>query len=118
MVGHTASITLENTMPVMRFTRSRRSRRSACCLPTSGLSWSSANTTSVGRPPSLLPASFTARLKPSRISMPMAAAGPDSVEMKPIFSSLAACALNAAAAAAMAPMAATVPIRMDFPSSK
>src|SRR5688572_8763195 len=92
MVGHTASITLENTTPVIRLTRSRLIRRSASCLPVSGLSVSSANTTSVGSPPSLPPASLSARLKPSRISTPMVPAGPDSVDRKPIFSSLAACA--------------------------
>src|SRR5688572_17364183 len=102
IVGHTASITLENTTPVMRFTRSRLISRSASCLPTSGLSVSSANTTSVGRPPSLPPAIFSARLKPSRISTPMVPAGPDRVERKPIFSSLAACAFSANAAASTA----------------
>src|SRR5687767_6072936 len=92
MVGHTASITLENTTPVIKLTRSRLIRRSASCLPVSGLSVSSANTTSVGRPPSLPPASLSARLKPSRISTPMVPAGPDSVDRKPIFSWSAPCA--------------------------
>src|SRR5919198_1604589 len=56
--------------------------------------------TSVGRLPSFPPASLSARLKPSRISMPMAPAGPDSVEMKPILSSFAAFALIDTSAAA------------------
>jgi hypothetical protein len=98
MVGQAASITLEKITPVIRLTRSRLSMRSASCLPTSGLSWSSATITSVGRPPSRPPAILSARLKPSRISMPSALAGPDSVDRKPIFSSAAAWAPEASAA--------------------
>src|SRR5919204_494084 len=70
--------------------------------------------TSVGRLPSFPPASLTARLKPSRISMPMAPAGPESVEMKPILSSFAAFALNAS----NAPSAALANLRCMCPSSK
>src|ERR687888_394323 len=55
--------------------------------------------TSVGRLPSFPPASLSARLKPSRISMPMAPAGPESGEMKPILSSFAAPALDETSAA-------------------
>src|SRR5690349_17433908 len=101
-------------MPVIRFTRSRFNRRSASCRPVSGFNVSSANTTSVGRPPSLPPAFFTARLKPSRISMPIAPAGPESVERKPIFSSFAACALNAN----NAPIAALASLRCMDPPPK
>src|SRR5437868_324611 len=55
--------------------------------------------TSVGRPPSLLPPSLSARLKPSRISTPIAPAGPESVERKPILSSFAAFAPDETSAA-------------------
>src|SRR5712671_4646043 len=90
-------------MPVTRFTRSRFSNRSMSCLPVSGFSVSSAKITSVGNAPSLPPASFSARLKPSRISLPMPPAGPESVERKPILSSFAACALSAMSIAAPRP---------------
>src|SRR5260221_11984502 len=90
-------------MPVTRFTRSRFSSRSMSCLPVSGFSVSSAKITSVGSAPSLPPASFSARLKPSRISLPMPPAGPESVERKPILSSFAACALSAMSIAAPRP---------------
>jgi hypothetical protein len=51
--------------------------------------------TSAGRPPSLPPLSFTARLKASRMSMPIEAFGPDSVLMNPTFTLSAAFTANA-----------------------
>src|SRR6185503_8845170 len=65
-----------------------------------GLNWSSLTSTSAGRPPSLPPWSFTASRKPSRMSMPSADDGPDSVLTKPTFTLSAAAAGPTASAAA------------------
>src|SRR5258706_5696136 len=103
--GTDASMMLENTNPVRKSTLSSLMFFSASCLPTSGLNWSSRTITSAGRPPSLPPFSFTASRKASRMSMPSAALGPESVLMKPILTLSAACAeggSNPAAAQASA----------------
>src|SRR6266513_3309320 len=90
--GAMASTMFENTVPVMKSTLSRRRKRSTSCLAFSGLSWSSPTSTSAGTPPSLPPLSFSARLKPSRMSPPIAAFGPDSVLTNPTFTLSAASA--------------------------
>ena len=88
--GSAASMMLENTTPVMKSTLSRLMFFSNSCLATSGLNWSSLTSTSAGRPPSLPPFSFTPSRKPSRMSMPSADDGPDSVLTKPILTLSAA----------------------------
>src|SRR3989441_5519611 len=88
--GAMATTMFENTVPVMKSTLSRRRKRSTSCLAFSGLSWSSPVSTSAGRPPSLPPLSFSARLKPSRMSPPIAAFGPDRVLTNPTFTLSAA----------------------------
>jgi hypothetical protein len=56
------------------------------------LNWSSPTSTSAGSPPTFPPAILTASWKPSRMSTPSAALGPDSVLMKPILMRSAATA--------------------------
>ena len=80
----------ENTTPVMKSTLSRLMFFSNSCLPTSGLNWSSPTITSAGSPPSLPPDSFTASRKPSRMSTPSPADGPDKVLTNPTFTLSAA----------------------------
>ena len=70
-------------MPVMKSTLSRLSRRSVACLATSGFCWSSTTMSSAGKPPSLPPVAFNASRKPSWISTPSPAPGPESVLRKP-----------------------------------
>ena len=72
------------------------------CLATAGLNWSSETSTSAGRPPSLPPFNLTASRKPSRMSMPSAADGPDKVLTKPTLTLSAACASGTASSAAAA----------------
>src|SRR5437879_3259170 len=95
--GTAASMMFENTKPVRKSTLSSRTYFSAIWRPTSGLNWSSPTSTSAGRPPSLPPFIFTASWKPSRMSTPSAALGPESVLMKPTLTLSAACALEARA---------------------
>src|SRR5579871_4885128 len=71
-------------MPVRMWTFSSRTKRSAIWRARSGFSWSSSTSTSAGSPPSLPPFILTASWKPSRMSTPMAAFGPDSVLKNPI----------------------------------
>ncbi len=99
-IGTAASMMLEKTMPVRKSTLSSLTYFSASWRPTSGLNWSSPIITSAGRPPSLLPFSLSASWKPSRMSTPIAPAGPDSVAMKPIFTLEAAEAGSAKQSAA------------------
>src|SRR5690348_7935518 len=82
----------EKTTPVMKSTLSRLMFFSNSCLATSGLNWSSLTMTSAGRPPSLPPFSLTASRKPSRMSMPSADDGPESVLTRPILTLSAAAA--------------------------
>jgi hypothetical protein len=63
------------------------------------LSWSSLTSTSAGRPPSLPPFSLIARLNASRMSLPIAAFGPDRVLTNPIFTLSAASAAKQVSAA-------------------
>src|SRR5260370_39980379 len=68
---------LEKIGPTTKSTLSRSSRPLALVTAPSGLSSSSATTTSTSLPPILPPRSLTARAKPSRTCAPRAAAGPD-----------------------------------------
>src|SRR6266850_5625822 len=95
--GTAASMMFENTKPVRKSTLSSRTYFSAIWRPTSGLNWSSPTSTSAGNPPSLPPFIFTASWKPSRMSTPSAALGPESVLMKPTLTLSAACAPEARA---------------------
>src|SRR5436853_1683590 len=95
--GTAASMMFENTKPVRKSTLSSRTYFSAIWRPTSGLNWSSPTSTSAGKPPSLPPFIFTASWKPSRMSTPSAALGPESVLMKPTLTLSAACAPDARA---------------------
>src|SRR5229473_3660913 len=90
--GTAASMMFENTKPVRKSTLSSLTYFSAIWRPTSGLNWSSPTSTSAGRAPSLPPFIFTASWKPSRMSTPSAALGPESVLMKPTLTLSAACA--------------------------
>src|SRR5256886_2406823 len=92
-----ASMMFETTKPVRKSTLSSRTYFSAIWRPTSGLNWSSPTSTSAGRAPSLPPFIFTASWKPSRMSTPSAALGPESVLMKPTLTLSAACAPEARA---------------------
>jgi hypothetical protein len=98
--GSAASMMLENTTPVMKSTWSRFTSFSNSWRATSGLNWSSSTDTSAGSPPSLPPFIFTASRKPSRMSMPSADDGPDSVLTKPTLTLSAAAAGRASASAA------------------
>src|SRR5712691_5914994 len=95
--GTAASMMFENTKPVRKSTLSSRTYFSAIWRPTSGLNWSSPTSTSAGRAPSLPPFIFTASWKPSRMSTPSAALGPESVLMKPTLTLSAACTPDARA---------------------
>src|SRR5947208_5714108 len=95
--GTAASMMFENTKPVRKSTLSSRTYFSAIWRPRSGLNWSSPTSTSAGNPPSLPPFIFTASWKPSRMSTPSAALGPESVLMKPTLTLSAACAPEARA---------------------
>src|SRR6266480_2262797 len=95
--GTAASMMFENTKPVRKSTLSSLTYFSAIWRPTSGLNWSSPTNTSAGSPPSLPPFSFTASWKPSRMSTPSAALGPESVLMKPTLTLSAACTPEARA---------------------
>src|SRR5467141_3824075 len=95
--GTAASMMFENTKPVRKSTLSSRTYFSAIWRPTSGLNWSSPTSTSAGKPPSLPPFIFTASWKPSRMSTPSAALGPESVLMKPTLTLSAACTPEARA---------------------
>src|SRR5437016_13627761 len=95
--GTAASMMFENTKPVRKSTLSSLTYFSAIWRPTSGLNWSSPTNTSAGSPPSVPPFSFTASWKPSRMSTPSAALGPESVLMKPTLTLSAACAPDAKA---------------------
>src|SRR2546421_3660196 len=95
--GTAASMMFENTKPVRKSTLSSRTYFSAIWRPTSGLNWSSPTSTSAGKPPSLPPFIFTASWKPSRMSTPSAALGPESVLMKPTLTLSAACTADARA---------------------
>src|SRR5712691_528024 len=95
--GTAASMMFENTKPVRKSTLSSLMYFSAIWRPTSGLNWSSPTSTSAGRAPSLPPFIFTASWKPSRMSTPSAALGPESVLMKPTLTLSAACTPDARA---------------------
>src|SRR5262245_16832085 len=102
---------LENTTPVMKSTLSRLTLRSNSWRATSGLNWSSLTMTSAGRLPSLPPLSFTASRKPSRMSMPSADDGPESVLTKPTLTlSAAKVTEQSSAASTKAMVLVTIPL--------
>src|SRR5438128_2206457 len=111
--GTAASMMFENTKPVRKSTLSSRTYFSAIWRPTSGLNWSSPTSTSAGKPPSLPPFIFTASWKPSRMSTPSAALGPESVLMKPTLTLFAASALTTKASAI--PTAMSLPLIILVP---
>ena len=77
-------------MPVMKSTLSFFRNFSVACCATSGFCWSSTMSTSALKPPSLPFRCLIARLKPSRISTPRPAPGPESVDRKPTFTDVLA----------------------------
>src|SRR5689334_574652 len=70
-------------MPISMLTLEFSTSSLALVKPTSGLSWSSANTNSTLRPPIVLPMESTYRFKPSWASLAMLAWMPVSGMMKP-----------------------------------
>ena len=82
IVGPTASIRFENTMPVIRSILSRLMKRSVACL-VSGFCWSSAVISSTDNGLNLPPACLSPSAKPSRMSTPARRRGPESVVNRP-----------------------------------
>lgn len=83
--------TLENTTPLRMSAFWLLTKRSTAWRATSGFCWSSTTIRSTGRPPSLPPACLMPRVNPSRMSIPYAAPGPDSVLRNPTLIWSAAC---------------------------